>query len=127
MEIPNSVTTVGHSVFNDCSNLTKVVYNSDAAPASVLFYNSPITDFTFGGTTVPKDMAALFGIKGLENLTLTLTDNVTKINDLAFNECAGLISVKISNSVSTISRNSFSGCTGLTSIEIPNSVSTIVD
>lgn len=130
VEIPYSVTTIKHGVFSGCSNLTKVVYNSDAIPSPSLgdsFDGCPITNFTFGGTTVPKDMAALFGIKGLENLTLTLTDNVTKINDLAFNECAGLISVKISNSVSTISRNSFSGCTGLTSIEIPNSVITIGD
>lgn len=56
---------------------------------------------------------------------LGITYSVTKIADLAFNGCNGVISITIPNSVTTFGVSSFSYCTGLTSIALPNSLTEI--
>lgn len=50
---------------------------------------------------------------------------LTSINDNAFLDCSGLMSVTIGNSVTSIGNNAFGACSGLTSITIPNSVTSI--
>ena len=56
-----------------------------------------------------------------------LPDNITEIEEYAFNGCTGLTSIKIPDSVTKIGEYALDGCTGLTSIEIPNSVWMIGD
>ena len=125
IEIPSSVTTIGEWAFARCSNLTSVVYNSDAYEPS-LFTDSPVSDLTFGGTTVPENIAYSFGFRGSLK-RLTLTDRVTTIGERAFENCAGLTSVELPNSLISIGLRAFYSCTGLTSVAIPNSVTTIGD
>ena len=68
--IPDSVTTIDHSAFRDCTNLTSVTI-----PDSV--------------TTIRGD--AFFGCTGLKSVTIP--DSVTFIDNYAFFECIGLKNV----------------------------------
>jgi hypothetical protein len=47
------------------------------------------------------------------------------INGYAFSECPNLTSLTIGNNVLRIEENAFRNCTGLTSVTIPNSVTSI--
>ena len=100
--IPNSVTTIGTSAFEGCKGLTSVTI-----PNSV--------------TTIGEE--AFFGCKGLTSVTIP--NSVTTIGMGAFRECSGLTTITIPNSVTTIGDEAFKSCTGLTSVTIPNSVTTI--
>ena len=53
------------------------------------------------------------------------TYSVTRIDEYAFDFCAGLTSVDIPNSITSIGQGAFRECTGLTSVTIPNSVTSI--
>jgi hypothetical protein len=58
--------------------------------------------------------------------TIKIRDDVTSIQNFAFQNCTGLTSIIIGNNVTTISYNAFYNCTSLTSVTIPNSVTVIV-
>ena len=91
--IPNSVTSIGSSAFEDCSGLTSVTI-----PNSV----TSIGEWAF------RDCSGLTSIE--------IPGSVTSIGECAFFHCSGLTSVTIPNSVTSIGDGAFSDCTGLISI-----------
>ena len=95
MEIPNSVTSIGCSAFENCEGLTSVVI-----PNSVT---------SIGG-------AAFYKCKGLTSVEIP--NSVTSIGGSAFSECKGLTSVEIPNSVTSIGYDAFMDCTNLASVHI---------
>ncbi len=100
--IPNSITEIGDSAFEDCTSLESVTI-----PNSV----TSIGDDAFRGCT---------------SLTsVTIPDSVTSIGDSAFFGCTSLTSVTIPNSVTSIGRYAFAYRTSLTSVTIPDSVTSI--
>ena len=52
-------------------------------------------------------------------------NEVTSIQDFAFDNCTGLTSISIGNSVTSLGFCAFAGCIGLTSVSIPESVTSI--
>ena len=85
--IPGSVTSIGASVFENCTNLRSVTI-----PASV----TSIGDSAF---------------KRCSGLTsVTIPDSVTSIGASAFSRCSGLTSVTIPDSVTSIGASAFSWC-----------------
>lgn len=102
LTIPNSVKSIGSSVFWNWTGLTSVII-----PNSVI----NIGDFAFMGCT------------GLT--TVTIPNSVTDIGESAFFQCSGLTSVNISSSVKNIGLGAFANCSKLTSITIPASVTNI--
>ena len=93
--IPNNVTTIGQSAFDECSGLTSLII-----PNSV--------------TTI--EWGAFIGCSGLTSLTIP--NSVTTIQHDAFYGCSGLTSLNIPNSVTTIGYAAFAACSGLTSIVV---------
>ena len=91
-----TVTSIGESVFENCTGLTSVTI-----PNSV--------------TTIGT--SAFEGCKGLTSVTIP--NSVTTIGEEAFFGCKGLTSVTIPNSVTTIDEEAFASCSGLTSVTIP--------
>ena len=60
------------------------------------------------------------------NLTsITLSDNVTSIDNSAFSKCTSLTSITIPDNVTSIGSYTFQNCTSLTSITIPDNVTSI--
>ena len=153
--IPNSVTSIGDSAFNNCSRL--VIYceassrpsgwdrnwNSSDCP---VVWNCKNNDFADDGyryvvadgiryrlrNNVAEVARQSFLLCGDIVLSGTITYNlavyrVTSIGDRAFSGCDGLTSIVISDSVTSIGISAFSSCDGLTSIVIPDSVTSIGD
>lgn len=91
--IPNSVTSIPSSAFDNCSDLTSVtIPDSVTEIGSEAFYNcSGLTSIIIGNC-------------------------VTSIGIYAFGGCSGLTSVTIPDSVTSIGNSAFRGCSGLTNI-----------
>ncbi len=100
--IPDDVTSIGDSAFEDCSSLNDIII-----PDSV----TSIGDSAF------ENCSSLSSI--------VLPDSVTSIGDRAFNECSSLRSVGIPDGVTSIGDNAFQFCSSLNDIIIPDSVTSI--
>lgn len=127
VEIPNSVNTIGEGAFAVCRGLKKFKF-ADSSQRIVLgldfLFESPVEELYIGrnwkyGTSMTQDGFCESVI------SLTISNNVTKIEDFAFYNCTGLTSLEIPSSVINIGNFTFSSCTGLTAVEIPNTVKSI--
>ena len=101
-KIPDGVTWIGDSAFEDCISLTSI--------------------------TIPDSVTSIgvLALKGCTSLTsITIPDSVTEIGSGAFEDCVNLTNIAIPNSVTSIDDRTFYGCTSLTSIAIPDNVTYI--
>ena len=122
-----SVTSVGVSAFDGCTNLTDVTWNAisctNFSSAPFASSRSKINTFTFGNQvqTIPNYLCY-----GLTRLTsVSLPNTVTSIGAFAFNGCTGLTSVTIPNSVTTINGSAFKGCSNLTTVTLGDALTSI--
>ncbi len=93
--IPNSVTSIDHMIFYNCTGLTSV--------------------------TIPNSVTGIgnWAFSQCYSLTsITIPNSVTSIGKEAFSYCYSLTSIMIPSSVTSIGDRAFSGCTGLTSIAV---------
>ena len=129
LTIPDSVTSIGDSVFSGCEGLTSVTI-----PDSVTSIGNSAFSRCTGLTSIyyTGDVAGWCGISGLGNLMsssrilyiggnkvegdLVIPDGVTSIGSYAFEGCTGLTSITIPNSVTSIGSNVFYNCTGLKTV-----------
>jgi len=125
--IPNSVTRIGDSAFEDCTGLTSItIPNSVTSIGDWAFHHcTGLTSITIGNGVTSIELGAFDSCTGLTSITIP--NSVTSIGYVAFEDCTGLTSITIPNSVTSIEGKTFFGCTGLTSITIPNSVTRIGD
>ena len=123
--IPNSVTSIGDSAFQECTNLASItIGNGVTSIGSRAYYGC--TSLT--SVTIPNSVTSI-GAYAFNNCTgltsITIPNSVTSIGDAAFYLCRVLTSITIPNSVTSIGDSAFSRCTSLTSITIPNSMTSI--
>ena len=100
--IPDTVTSIGKSAFEDCSFLKTV-------------------KMSFGLEMI--EAYAFSGCSSLENIVIP--NNVTKIDDYAFAGCRDLEQISIPDSVIYIGIGAFRGCSRIIDITIPQSVAYI--
>ena len=123
--IPNSVTSIGDSAFENCTSLTSVTI-----PGSVtsIDYSAFENCTSLTSVTIPNDVTSIgYGVfQGCTSLTsVTIPNSVTSIDSSAFSSCTSLIGITIPNSVTSIGYGVFQDCTSLSSVTIPNSVTSI--
>ena len=111
--IPSSVKSIKYWAFDRCSGLTAVHISDLTAWCNITFYSNPLAQ------------AHHLFLNGEEIKDLVIPNGLTNIRKSTFSGCSGLTSITIPNSVTSIGEWGFSGCTGLTSITIPNSVTSI--
>ncbi len=127
--IPESVTSIEESAFYGCTGLTSVYWNarscSNDGGLSSFSNCTNITTFVFGDEVSQVPDYLCYGLSGLT--LVTIGESVTSIEESAFYGCTGLTTVTIPESVTSIEESAFYGCTGLTSVTIGESVTSIGD
>ena len=123
--IPNSVTKIGQSAFQNCKRLLSVrIPNSVVSVGQYAFSGcSGMTSITIPNSVTSIGSYAFRWCSGLTSITIP--NSVTSIGEYVFYNCSGLTSVTIPNSVTFIGLCAFAYCSGLTSVTIPNSVTFI--
>lgn len=102
--IPEGVTAIGTSAFQNCTELTSVTF-----PASL----TTVGDYAFAGCS---------GLGG----KLVIPDSVETIGSYAFSGGTALTGLDLGNGVEDIQSYAFSGCTGMTGdLVIPDSVTAL--
>ncbi len=100
--IPGTLTSVGSSVFSNCSLLTSAeLLDGVTAISDNMFYNCPALS------------------------SVTLPDSLISIGNGAFSGCFSLANIELPGSVRSIGRSAFGWCKALSSITIPDSVTSI--
>lgn len=129
--IPESMTSIGESVFEGCSSLNYNEYDNayylgnENNPYVVLIgaKNKSIRNCNIHSNT---KVIGGYAFADCELITsIIIPDFVTSIGMMAFYECTSLTNVVIGDSVANIGSSAFSNCNSLTSIEIPDSVMSI--
>lgn len=98
---------------------TQQFYGSKTSPTQTVYYiPSGLKSVIITGGNIYY--GAFSNCKDLESITIP--NDITKIDDAAFSHCQSLTSFVIPNGVESIGEGAFSGCTSLISITIPDSV-----
>ena len=132
--IPNSVTEIGESSFQDCGLLSLAIPASVTSIGEYAFLGcSELATITVDeGNTVydsrggcnaiirKSDNTLLFGCKNT-----VIPSSVTAIGDYAFRSCSGMTTLEIPMGVRSIGQDAFDYCTNLASLTIPASVTSI--
>ena len=142
-----NVTAIKESAFASCKSLKSVIVpNSVTTMGNSVFYNSYVESVTLGNgiseisnnaflncikltnVNIPETVTNIgnSAFKGCYSLTsFSFPEKVTTIGSSAFSNCTGLTQIIIGDGVTTIGNSAFAGCTNLTSVAIGPKVETI--
>ena len=125
IEIPDSVTSIDYQAFSSCSSLTSVVIgDSVTSIGKYAFENcSNLTSVVIGDSVTSIGRSTFSGCSSLTSVVIS--DSVTSIGEYAFSSCSSLTSVVIGDSVTSIGDFAFENCSSLTSVVIGDSVTSI--
>ncbi len=130
VELKDTVTTLGESVFYGCANLTTAKLPN--AIANNIIGKELFRECThLSAIEIPANITEIgqyaFYKTGIS--TLSVPASVTKIGESAFAECQSISSITLTSGLTDIGKNAFNNCnsTSLTRIEIPATVTTIND
>ncbi|MBR4703274.1 MAG: leucine-rich repeat protein [Oscillospiraceae bacterium] len=129
--VPNSIQSIGQSVFSGCRNLTSVTFEAgsrlDYLPAWVFSGCNQLTEIRFaeGGQLSVIEAQAFQGLTALQKIDLSACTNLLTVDNYAFSGCARLQQVLLPESLREIGRYAFSGCLSLRALTLPASIECI--
>jgi hypothetical protein len=113
-----TVTSIGSSAFEDCTDLTGVRIPSNV---TIIQYSafSGCTGLT--SVSIPSSVTCIEGsaFRGSGLTSLEIPESVDTIGHSAFSDCESLTDVKLSSNLKTLEISLFSYCSSLKSIVIP--------
>jgi len=131
INLPLTITSIGHYAFNGCTNLASVTI-----PSGVTFLGVSAFQNCYGLTSIvlPEGLEKI-GENAFGSCTNLVSANIPLDVEVIstvgagtispFSGCSKLDSFTFAPGITRIPRNMFAGCTGLTSITIPSTVATI--
>ena len=145
--IPESVTSIGKSAFEDCSKLDSLIINGVATSMigayafngctsltslSLVGSFQTIGDYAFAycgmtSLTIDANITSIgeFAFSSSSLTSLSLTGNVQKIGDYAFAYCTSLTSLSLTGNVQKIGDHAFYSCSSLNTVTFPKSPTSI--
>ena len=100
LTLPDSITSIGENIFNNCKALSTINYKGDIKSWCEI---SGVKNLPSANRTLNVDSKEIAG-------KLIISDGVQNINDYAFAYCNKLTSVTIPDSVTSIGEDAFYGC-----------------
>ncbi len=116
LNIPNTVTSIGHDAFSHCTGLTSITLPNTLTTISDGAFSSCTT---LTSIIIPETVTTIepYAFRYCENLTsVVIPDAVTYIGDYAFGNCSRLNTVTIGASVNDIGSGAFYPCGALTTV-----------
>ena len=129
--IPDSVTSINFETFKGCTQLAEFNGNLASADKRCLLINGKLIAFAPAGLTsyvIPNEVTSIdeYAFNECTNLSsITIPDSVTSIGKHAFYNCTNLVSIDLGNGIKTISSYAFYNCSSLASITIPEGITSI--
>jgi len=116
----SGLTTIPNYIFNNCSNLTTVTLpDGIEAIGEGAFKNcSGLAAPPMSKSLITIGKSAFDGCKGFTNLMLSETGQLSEIGESAFNNCSNITMVSLPETIDIINNYAFSGCTSLEDIYI---------
>ncbi|MBR3909227.1 MAG: leucine-rich repeat domain-containing protein, partial [Clostridia bacterium] len=123
--IPDSVTEIGVSAFEDALQLTGVVIPKSVEKISKSAFEdcSNLTEINIPSSVKVIETRAFFACVNLENAKVLAS--IDSIPDELFYNCYKLANVEITSDIITIGKKVFYACKALTKFDIPKSVTSI--
>ena len=145
--IPDTVTSLGDYVFNNCTKMKKIILSSQLTTVSnglcfgctgitVVELNGPVTEIkesafekctSLNKINIPSSLRVI-GEKAFSSTSklsdITLNQNLTRIEDYAF-ALSGLKQISILGGVKYIGKFAFEECKNLTEVGLPATLDTI--
>lgn len=114
ISIPASVTTIGNQAFMYCTNLI----------FSIAANNEYYSNSYDGSMLLNKDKTILIAYPSASG-DIVISENVTTIEDYAFNSCYNLTNIELPDSVTTIGYQAFFSCNNLKNVTLPKNLTSI--